>query len=94
MVTQELIVCFEEDVLGMPSVSERKMFAEALRHNPGRIALLGATVNRRVAQQYAYRIRNAIPSMHMFTPAGHFEAEAKTMFGTTRIYVRYIGDKP
>lgn len=87
----ELIVHFEENVQGVPHADERRLFSTALRRNPGRWALLGALKNPAVARQYAYCIRTAKENMHMFAPAGYFEAEAKTMLGTTRIYVRYTG---
>lgn len=87
-------VHFEEDICGMRSASERRLFAEELRRNPGQVALLAVIKNQNVARQYSYCVRRAKDNMQMFTPAGDFEASSVTMFGATRIYVRYTGDRP
>lgn len=77
----------------MPLMEERDLIADALRAAPGRIHRLCAGKNAGLMRQYAYTIRRAKDNMRMFTPAGSFEAEVKTMFGLTYVFVRYVGER-
>ncbi|MGW4222933.1 hypothetical protein ACWEG1_05700 [Streptomyces bauhiniae] len=63
-------------------------FATALQQRPNTWALLGKYGSPNVARQTAYTIR------HSLLPAfagGGYEAEARTMLGEYRVYVRYTG---
>ncbi|WP_393075092.1 hypothetical protein [Streptomyces sp. LN704] len=73
-------------------VDSRQAFADALRARPNEWALLGKYSTGGLARQSAYEVRNALrPKDQPFTPAGTFEAEARTMLGEHRVYVRYVG---
>lgn len=73
-------------------VESRRLFADALRARPGEWALLGKYSTAGTGRQSAYEIRNALgPKDQPFAPAGSFEAEARTMLGEHRVYVRYVG---
>lgn len=69
------------------SFAARSEIAEALKLTPGRWALLGQQKAAGSARQAAYSVRNGKPGWAMFGPG--FEAEARTLFGEHRIYVRY-----
>lgn len=76
-------------------VESRRVFADQLRARPGGWALLGGYATSGTARQSAYEVRNALdPKDQPFAPAGAFEAEARTMFGEHRVYVRYVGGEP
>lgn len=62
--------------------------AAALRARPGEWALLGRYSTSGAARQTAYEIRHGLH--HAFTEGG-FEAQAKTLCGEYRVYVRYAG---
>jgi hypothetical protein len=70
------------------SVESRTEIAKALKLTPGRWALLGQRKVAGSARQDAYSVRNGKPGWSMFGPG--FEAEARTLFGEHRIYVRYV----
>jgi hypothetical protein len=63
-------------------------FTTALRARPGRWALLGQYGTPGVASTVAYDIRKGL--MPAFAGGG-FEAEARSMLGEYRVYVRYVG---
>ena len=63
-------------------------FASALRGRPGAWALLGQYVSSNTARQTAYEIRRSLKPEFA---GGGFEAEARTLFGEHRVYVRYAG---
>lgn len=70
----------------------RQAFADALRARPGEWALLGKYSTPNTMRQEAYAVRNALdPKDQPFAPAGAFEAEARSMCGEYRVYVRYAG---
>jgi hypothetical protein len=93
MSTPVIAIRFEEPANEPPRrVESRQMFADALRARPGQWALLGKHATSGTGRQSAYEIRNAIePKDQPFAPAGSFEAEARTMLGEHRVYVRYAG---
>lgn len=69
-------------------------FADALRERPGMWAFLRSCTTPGSAGQSAYEIRKAARNYRPFkpfSPAGDFEAEARTIFGEHRVYVRYVG---
>ncbi|MFJ5532380.1 hypothetical protein [Streptomyces sp. NPDC093261] len=71
---------------------KRAAFADALRKRPGDWALLGQHADGTQARYDAYQIRNAeLGRNEAFAPAGSFEAEARTLMGEARVYVRYVG---
>lgn len=86
-------VRFEPDSPMIPrTVKDRAAYADSLRTRPGVWALLGTHGTAGSARQGAYEIRVAAgPRNAPFTPAGSFEAEARTMLGEYRVYVRYVG---
>jgi hypothetical protein len=86
-------VRFEEPAHEPPRrVESRQVFADLLRARPGGWALLGKYATSGTARQSAYAVRNALdPKDQPFAPAGTFEAEARTMLGEHRVYVRYVG---
>ncbi|MFF7837621.1 hypothetical protein ACFZC6_02110 [Streptomyces ossamyceticus] len=70
----------------------RQAFAEALRSKPGEWALLGKYSTPGTMRQEAYAVRQALdPKDQPFAPAGSFEAEARSVCGEFRVYVRYVG---
>ncbi|WP_063735581.1 hypothetical protein [Streptomyces sp. RTd22] len=70
----------------------RAAFAAALRERSGEWALLGQHHTAGCARQDAYEIRRALrPANAAFGPAGEFEAEARTLGGEYRVYVRHVG---
>lgn len=74
------------------TVQSRQVFADALRARPGEWALLGKYHTAGTASQEAYVVRTTPdPKDQPFAPAGAFEAEARTMLGEHRVYVRYVG---
>lgn len=87
-------VRFEPDSYPVPrALEDRQAFADALRAQPGTWALLGTHRTSGTARQSAYEIRLATggPRNTPFAPSKSFEAEARTMFGEYRVYVRYVG---
>lgn len=64
-------------------------YAAELRNNPGRWSLMGRRDTGGAARQWAYEVRTALRAS--FSPAGAFEADARTVCGEHRIYVRYVG---
>ncbi|MFD5709546.1 hypothetical protein ACFWHW_03975 [Streptomyces pharetrae] len=80
---------FEEPApLPLRRVESLTAFAAALRGRPGHWALLGQYPTSNTARQTAYEIRR---SMKTGFDCGGFEAEARTLFGEHRVYVRYAG---
>lgn len=75
-------------LLPMPKRA-REAFAVALRARPGVWALMGQHPSSGAARQLAFEIRrtNRLGDF----PAGSFEADAKTVMGEHRVYVRYVG---
>ncbi|RAJ70207.1 hypothetical protein K378_01372 [Streptomyces sp. Amel2xB2] len=73
------------------TAKSRAAFADALRGRPGEWALLGQQTTRGTAGQDAYEIRRGLRPANAGFTAGEFEAEAKTLFGEHRVYVRYVG---
>jgi hypothetical protein len=63
-------------------------FADALRARPGEWALLGRYGTSGMACQTAYEIRHGINRAFR---QGGFEAQAATLFGEHRVYVRWTG---
>lgn len=63
-------------------------FTAALRSRPGQWALLGRYRTPGVMRQTAYEIRHG--HVKAFSEGG-FEAEAHSMLGEYRVYVRYVG---
>lgn len=82
----------DHDVPMMP-VSERAKLADFLRERPGTIVLMASVPEtyKKTAVNWAARIRQGVAPMKGFAPAGHFEAVVRTVFGQTRLYVRYVG---
>jgi hypothetical protein len=68
----------------------RNAFVAALRARPGVWALMGQHSSPGSARQMAYTIRWSLRT-RTFQPAGAFEADAKTVMGEHRVYVRYVG---
>lgn len=63
-------------------------FAAALQGRAGAWALLGKYGTSGTARQAAYEVRRGLkPAFE----CGRFEAEARTMCGEYRVYVRYVG---
>lgn len=93
MSTPAVTVRFEEPACEpVRRVESRQVFADALRARPGEWALLGKYSTPGTMRQEAYRIRRALdPKDQPFAPAGSFEADARSMLGEYRVYVRYVG---
>lgn len=87
-----MFVPLEPPPNAMPYAEERRSIALMLRRSPGQVYRLCAIKNAQVARQHAYEIHAAKHTMHMFGPAGSFEATARTVFGHTYVYIRYVGD--
>jgi hypothetical protein len=86
-------VRFEFPAPGLPLAPEtRDAFVAALRARPGVWALMGQHRSAGSARQLAYSIRRA-DQIRAFRPAGAFEADAKTVLGEHRVYVRYVGQQ-
>ncbi|MFI1472083.1 hypothetical protein [Streptomyces wuyuanensis] len=84
------ILRFEKSAPMVPSSSEdRAEVAAALKATPGTWALLGQRKVPGSARQDAYSVRLGLHGWAMFGPG--YEAEARTLFGEHRIYVRYVG---
>lgn len=88
-----IAVRFEEPAHEPPRrLESRWLFADALRARPCEWALLGKYVTGGTAGQAAYEVRHALdPKDQPFAPAGSFEAEARTLMGEHRVYVRFVG---
>jgi hypothetical protein len=86
-------VHFEEPAPPAPTgAAARQLFADQLRTRPGVWALLGTYDNPPTARTSAYHIRAAVnPQNQPFAPAGTFEAEARSLCGESRVYVRFVG---
>jgi hypothetical protein len=84
---------FEEPTPPAPhGAAARQAFADQLRTRPDTWALLGTYDNARTARTSAYHIRAAAnPQNQPFAPAGTFEAEARSLCGESRVYVRFAG---
>lgn len=87
------LVRFEEPAPRAPhGLRARWAFANELRNRPMAWALLGAYKNGGCARSSAYNIRHALMGKdHPFGPPGAFEAEARSMLGQHRVYVRFVG---
>ncbi len=80
-----------EDVapwLPMP-VGHRLAFMDELCKRPGTWALLGQHQSPGAARQTAYAIRKSLSPWPRPT-GGHFEADAKTVLGEHRVWVRFV----
>ncbi|MEU3522307.1 hypothetical protein AB0E62_00260 [Streptomyces sp. NPDC038707] len=64
--------------------------AARLRRRPGRWAVVGAFKSTSVSASMARSIRAGV-NMSAYTPAGTFEAVARTVDGEHRVYARYVG---
>lgn len=73
----------------VPSPSVCEEFAEKLKANMGEWALIGKCRTFGSAGQRAYMFRHGLQKG--FEPKGAFEAEARTLLGEHRVYVRYVG---
>ncbi|MGP4004660.1 hypothetical protein [Streptomyces sp. 8N706] len=93
--TQPSPIRFETPAPPVPRLREaREAFAAALRQHPGEWALLGQHHTSSGARQDAYEIRRALrPVNQGFAPAGEFQAEARTLIGEYRVYVRRVPDQ-
>lgn len=82
------------ETVDLPGKEARRALADFLRENPGSIVLLAAVpVERRgTISMWAGRVQRAEGGMGMFAPAGSFEARGCTVFGLTRLFVRYTGE--
>lgn len=85
---------FEKATQPVPRDAESlTAFAEALRHNKGRWALLGQTVGITLgsSRQWAYSISANLPGLpgRAFGPG--YRAEHRTVVGERRVYVCYVG---
>lgn len=81
---------FEKPAQHMPhNADTRAEIAEALKQTPGTWALIGARAVAGSARQDAYSVRRGVAGWSMFGPG--YEAEARTLFGEHRVYVRYTG---
>lgn len=89
--TQE--IRFDGPAPAIPRKAERAEFAEKLKETPDQWALLGKVGTMGSGTSLAWMIRNAHKSMGEFSPAGSFEAEARTLLSEHRIYVKYVGEK-
>lgn len=80
---------------GLPSRDDRIAFARQLQVKQGQDELLAwaPQPKSKTLYTYAWLLRNAEKFMDMFTPVGDFEAAVVTMFGETRLYVRYVGNE-
>jgi hypothetical protein len=63
--------------------------ADALRARPGEWAHVTTHSTAQSSASLAYAIRAG--KYAAYTPAGHFEARARTVDGEHRVYVRYVG---
>ncbi|MFI6248975.1 hypothetical protein [Streptomyces sp. NPDC051016] len=72
-------------------LKERDAFAAALRQHPDEWALMGHHWSSGSARQAAYAIRKG--QTPCFAPSGTFEADAKTVIGEHRVYVRYLSHR-
>ncbi|MEU8907038.1 hypothetical protein [Streptomyces mirabilis] len=89
--TTRVDIRFEFPAPSIPLPPEtREAFVAALRARPGAWALMGQHSSPGAARQTAYSIRRAVRT-RCFRPAGAFEAEAKSVMGEHRVYVRYVG---
>ncbi|MFE2469786.1 hypothetical protein [Streptomyces mirabilis] len=90
--TTKVDIRFEFPAPSIPLPPEtREAFVAALRARPGTWALMGQHSSPGSARQAAYCIRWAL-RLRSFQPAGAFEADAKTVMGEHRVYVRYVGE--
>jgi hypothetical protein len=80
---------FEPPAEPIPNPAICEEFAEKLRANMGEWALIGTSKNLGTAGQRAYMFRKGL--QRGFGPEGAFEAEARSMLGENRVYVRYVG---
>lgn len=86
---------FEEPAPLVPRTrATRGAFADALRARRGVWALLGQHATSGAARQDAYEIRRAIRPTNAGFADGVFEAEARTLVGEHRVYVRFVGGGP
>lgn len=88
-----ITVRFEEPApRAIHGVKARQAFADELRTRPGVWALLGTYSNSGSARSSAFYIRRTFGVQDQpFAPAGSFEAEARSMLGEHRVYVRFVG---
>jgi len=70
-------------------VGKQAEAAAQLRERPGEWAVVLVCESSSVASSMAYAIRNGTRST--WTPAGSFEAKARTKEGEHRVYARYVG---
>jgi hypothetical protein len=87
--TQE--IRFDAPAPAIPRKAERAEFVRKLKEAPDEWALLGKTGTMGSGTSLAWMIRNGHKSMSDFLPVGSFEAEARTLLGEHRIYVKYVG---
>jgi hypothetical protein len=80
---------FEQPTPAIPPMTARPAVAYELVENPGQWALIGTWPNAASARQMAYAIRQGSSGWQMFGRG--FEAQAVTVIGEHRIYVRYVG---
>jgi len=87
-------VRFEDPAhLAHRTVADIAVFIAALRARPGQWALLGKFSTPHVMRQAAYEIRHGTDKgFAKAFAAGGFEAEARSMLGEYRVYVRYVGE--
>lgn len=89
--TQAPEIRFDGPAMPVPKQAGREEFAAELRKHPGEWALLGKVGTMGSGGTLAWQIRGARETMTAFAPAGAYEAEAKTLLGEHRVYVRYVG---
>ncbi|MFF5471067.1 hypothetical protein [Streptomyces achromogenes] len=64
--------------------------AARLKSRPGQWAVVGTYKSTSIAASMARSIRAGV-NMSAYTPAGTFEAKARTVVGEHRVYARYVG---
>lgn len=89
--TEQVEIRFDGPSHAVPKQAGRELFAAELRKHPGEWALLGRVGTMGSGGTLAWQIRGARETMTAFAPAGAYEAEAKTLLGEHRVYVRYVG---